>query len=427
MKQLHGRLSAAPYRNRDGLCLSVSGGMDSMVLLDVFDRMRHVHGAPLKVVHIHHGTGTFADRARDLVRAFCHQRELFFRVIDFRWNGCGNFEYEAAAFRRRTLAAERDAGQGIVLAHHLQDQAETFLQTLIRGAGLATPLGMEPVRDHRLRPFLDVDRDLLEEHARLAAVPYLLDPSNEDGSRFRNAIRHQVMPVLRSFYGHCEQRLGSWMSQWLELRRALEREAAALFEPCFANGLLQRQVFRDSKPYLWDFILKLFWERQDFVKPKDRCHLQLKSWLRDDALGAFDHQGRRIYCDLDGLIAVRLPDPRGYRARFGDVMDWGAHSFRLQLTDRARRRWPRLEERGLRLFPLSATPKHIKDFQRRMALPLRIRQNLPVFEIGNGTYHFHDLICLERSGLLVVEQTGAFDLKAFFTGLEARAHAPELL
>jgi tRNA(Ile)-lysidine synthetase-like protein len=372
MKAIRPRLAQPPFRGAAALILSVSGGMDSMVLLDLMQAMGHVHGAPLRVVHVDHGTGAFARCSHQLVTRYCRERELPLRVATFDWDGRGNFEYQAAGFRRQTLESERGAGEWIVLAHHLQDQSETWLQTLVRGVGGASRLGMSPNRDFRLRPFLDQDRELIVDHARRRHVPHTLDPSNFDDNLFRNALRHRVMPLLREFHGHFERRIGAWLDDQRNLNEALTEHGRQLCSQAFCNGILHRNVFAQNPDYLWDFILKEFWQAHQIPLPKHEQAHQLKIWLHTDRRAAFDHAGKQIYCDSDGIAVTPPPVRRSHPMKPDDTIAWGPWLLRLipgkGITPAAS--LPSLE-------PVKRWNRRTREWFRRHRVPLRFRQHMP--------------------------------------------------
>lgn len=398
MKRLRPQLAQPPYHGATALLLSVSGGLDSMTLLDVFVRCAHVHCAPIKVVHVNHHTGEFAEKACDLVRETTKKLGVDLHVRDWEWQGNGNFEYEAANFRRRAMEVLREEGAWVVLAHHAGDQAETILQTLVRGAGAATAIGMQSQREGRLRPFLNIDRDTLLDHARAAGVAWLDDPSNEDQTRFRNALRHTVVPTLKRFHGGFEANMAAWSEDLRDLQDQLNQAARRLFQKHYRDGLLARKAFNPDQPYLWDFLLKLFWEARGLAKPKKREHGQLRRWLKEGSWGSFDLGGQRCYLDLDGLTL--LPPIEERDALFGENVDWGSWSFRLNLCEDLARQFGD----SYHIARHESLPKKVKERLRLSRTPHRIREALPVFTLGGEVCHLHQVLEMERTGMLTLDQ-----------------------
>ncbi|MDJ0839659.1 MAG: tRNA lysidine(34) synthetase TilS [Acidobacteriota bacterium] len=414
MKALSAESARPPYYKSAGLVLSVSGGVDSMVLLDVFHAMVHVHASPLKVVHIHHGTGAFADCSEALVRERCQALAIPLTVARYAHCRGDNFEYAASAFRRKTLDEVRETDQWILLAHHLQDQAETFFQAVVRGAGGSSPVGMRRRHGYRLRPFLHLDRALILDHARRRKVPHVVDPMNFDTEMLRGAVRHRVMPALRGFYGGFEERLAGWLDDVGVLQDALDAEARALFEAWHRDGLLAREAFRLSKPYLWDFILKHFWESRHVPKPKRRESDRLKHWLAAEETGSFDANGFRFYCDLDGLTLSRPVPTQPVSGRFEESVTWGPWRFRIDRTPEGMKAMP---GSVLSLEPRGALSKPLREVLRAARIPYRFRENLPFFDFGGRTRHYCEMLALERQGYLKVHRECGEALRPQFGSL----------
>jgi tRNA(Ile)-lysidine synthase len=199
---LGGALSALPPDARIGIAFS--GGLDSSVLLDAAVRV----AGPGRCVamHVHHGLSPNAERwlahcdeaARALGAGFDAAR------VDLRRESGVSIEAAARDARYRALDA-LCASHGVAalwLAHHADDQAETVLLQLLRGAGVAGLAAMAPHRVEgaasipRIRPFLHLLRAQLERYARSRTLRWIEDESNTDTRYARNALRHDVIPAL---------------------------------------------------------------------------------------------------------------------------------------------------------------------------------------------------------------------------------------
>lgn len=181
------------------LTVALSGGVDSIVLLDLLRSLRARWDWSLSAAHFDHrmreGSGTDAG----WVRAHCESMRVPCRV------GCaprvpGN-EAEARELRYAFLSrAVRDLGaERLATAHQADDQAETVLFRLFRGTGLTGLAGIPARRSPGIvRPLLPFWRVELEEHARGRALKHLTDPSNLDLSIARNRIRHELIPAIEA-------------------------------------------------------------------------------------------------------------------------------------------------------------------------------------------------------------------------------------
>lgn len=193
----------APLAAARGLALAVSGGADSLALLDCVDRWRRTRpGVPVVVLSVDHGLrATGADEA-GAVAGEAHRRGLPARILT--WPGpvpTANLEAAAREARYRLLiAAAREAGAShLVLAHHADDVAETFLMRLQRGAGVFGLAAMRAEVDAGdiaiARPFLTLRRARLAATTAAAGMVPVADPMNED-PRFARVRVRRLMPLL---------------------------------------------------------------------------------------------------------------------------------------------------------------------------------------------------------------------------------------
>ncbi|CAM2064160.1 tRNA(Ile)-lysidine synthase [Sulfidibacter corallicola] len=400
MKTMTATLRQAPYFGASGLVVSVSGGVDSMVLLDVLVRMAHVHRAPIRVCHVHHGTGRFADVSEKVVRRFCTERELAVAVHRFEEPAGANFEYRAAAFRRRVLEETRREGEWLLLAHHREDQVETLVMALTRGAGIASPIAMRAARDFRARPFLTLDRELVLEHARLAGVPHVLDPSNYRTDHFRNRLRHRVLPEIATVHQRPWSRWGAWLEDFERVQDGLAAEAWRRLDAFLEGSLLARAAFEEAPPYRWDFLLRAFWTRLALPMPPRARHLALRRWIEEKRTGSFRHHGGTCFYDIDGLTWHDWHWPARLTLDRGVPVTWGPLRFVFHTMPQIA-----LEKRDLspktiflacpaRLDRYVEGKKRVKETMRRARVPLRIRQMLPLVEIGEVLIHFDEFLTL---------------------------------
>lgn len=202
-KRSHADVTGAVRRSLPGLqgkrvAVGLSGGVDSVVLLHAISR--HL---PVRAVHVHHGLSPNADAWTRFCRDFCRkiQVPLSVRRVRVAKQGKG---LEAAARDARYAAFDRLPVDVIVLAHQLDDQAETVLMNLLRGAGLRGASGMPRERalgDKRLlRPLLDVPREAILAYAERHGLRWIEDETNELQALTRNFVRRRVAPLLAERY-----------------------------------------------------------------------------------------------------------------------------------------------------------------------------------------------------------------------------------
>lgn len=182
------------------LAVAFSGGLDSSVLLHATIK---AHGKKnVYAFHVHHGIQKEADQWQAHCKAMAKKLGCHFDTRNVKLNKQSNIESQARNLRYESLTQMCKAHkiQDLLLAHHLDDQAETVLIQLMRGAGLPGLSAMPQVKSNELihlwRPFLNMRRKDLEIYAKEHQLTWIEDPSNQDESYRRNAVRKSILPSL---------------------------------------------------------------------------------------------------------------------------------------------------------------------------------------------------------------------------------------
>lgn len=197
----------------DRLCVGYSGGLDSSVLLHLLASCRDSLGVGLEAVHVHHGRSALADDWVVHCQATCQDLGVSLRVARVKVEPDGR-GWEAAARHARYDIFRAQPADFLVLAHHADDQAETVLLNLLRGAGTRGLAGMPEARSlggggpTLLRPLLEVSRQSLLQYAQQHGLTWMEDDSNLDTRFRRNHLRHQWLPALEPHFPGCRQALG---------------------------------------------------------------------------------------------------------------------------------------------------------------------------------------------------------------------------
>lgn len=194
---------------KPGRCLLIacSGGPDSMALVSIFLLLRETYSLTLHIAHAEHGirgSASLGDAA--YVQDFCRERSLPFHlehlaVPAFAAENKLSEETAARLLRYRFLrrTAKEIGADRIVTAHHLNDQAETVLQHLLRGAGPQGLGGMSPDSHGIIRPFLCLYRAEIEDYCRRNHIAARRDETNFSPNYERNRIRLDLMPRLEKY------------------------------------------------------------------------------------------------------------------------------------------------------------------------------------------------------------------------------------
>ena len=208
-KDLHRRVLDTIHRHAmirpgDRVGIGISGGSDSVAMLRIFAELRTQLGIAVFVLHFHHQLrGTEADEDERFVKALAKEYRMEFEsgradvAAEARLHG---WNVEDAARRLRyqffeSVAEARDLSQ-VAVAHTANDQAETVLSHLLRGTGVTGLAGIYPVAGRIVRPLLELGREELRDFLSHLGQEWREDDTNQDTSRTRARIRHQLIPLL---------------------------------------------------------------------------------------------------------------------------------------------------------------------------------------------------------------------------------------
>ncbi len=230
-----------PRPGETAVC-AVSGGLDSMCLLDIlykynYNKYKYKYNQKgefdLIAAHFNHGLRRNANRDETFVRDWCAERDIKFisgyeNVKAFAEREKLSVE-EAARIARyeflRRVARENQA-DWIYTAHHLDDNAETVLLNLIRGTGIRGLSGMRDYHDGICRPLLDITREDLRAYAELNNIKYIDDESNFDpDAAARNFLRLNIMPLLKEINIKAAEHIHNAAKQLNIIDQSLESDA----------------------------------------------------------------------------------------------------------------------------------------------------------------------------------------------------------
>lgn len=235
----------APWRNALAWHVGFSGGLDSTVLLHLLASLSRYEPLPvLRAIHVHHGLQAAADAWPEHCQQVCQALGVPFERVDVKVEAGASVEQAARQARYAAFTDRLGSGEVLLTAQHRDDQAETLLFRLLRGAGVrglaAMPVQRAIGRGHLVRPLLAVSRAELEAYAHANGLSWVEDPSNGDDQFSRNFLRNQVVPLLTS--------------RWPQTTASLSRTAVHLGE---AQQLLDELAQLDlasaqaTTPFAW--------------------------------------------------------------------------------------------------------------------------------------------------------------------------------
>ena len=284
-------------KSQKRIAVALSGGLDSVVLLDTVCKAQtkeNNNSAEIWAFHIHHGLQKPAD---DWL-IFCEKLAKKYKIgFDFRLLHLtqdaeqGNIEARARAGRYEALAelCVEYGIENLLLAHHQNDQAETVLLQLLRGSGVAGLSGMPNERELTLdenyitlwRPLLNQSRAELEAYAKAYKLKWIEDPSNQSIRFRRNAIRKQIIPRLEKIQPAAVANLARSANLLSEAQTLLDRLAIADGKAILINGSVVIKSLLDlaqSDLAAANNVLRYWLKTQQLAMPSQE---RLQAWWTD--------------------------------------------------------------------------------------------------------------------------------------------------
>lgn len=275
---------ATRLRPGDRLCVALSGGRDSVTLLHALCLAYPIENRPfaLTALHVHHGLSPHAEAWASFCADFCAAHAVPLSVVRVAVPRASGEGIEAAARRVRHAAFAACAADWLALAHHRDDQAETVLLNLLRGAGVAGAAGMLAERaplagPTLLRPLLDVAPGAIAAHAAAHALPWVDDESNADVHFRRNFLRHDILPRIEARFPGAALALARAAGHFAEGSDLLDALARLDHEACVCqSGRIALPRFNALPPPRARNLLRFALQACGFRAPQTR-------WL-DEAL-----------------------------------------------------------------------------------------------------------------------------------------------
>ena len=363
--------------------LAVSGGLDSMCLLSLISELKQHQLPPIShsplpaisVIHVNHGLQADADAWQALVQktALTAGFEFIAHKIELDPQQQANTGLESAAriARYDTFAAHIKAEEVLLFAHHGDDQAETLLLRLLRGAGIAGLGGIPTHRPLQLntasvatnaelyRPLLGCTRQELEDYAKQQQLLWVEDPSNQDDTFDRNFLRQKVMPVLKQRWPNVVKRA--------QVTSQLAQESQILLDDLASIDFAAMQVVSKAS-----FPSHLDLAQLSTLSSPRRANV-LRWWLHQ-LLAVTPTQQQLKQIDQQFITAAEDAQPcitigNGHLRRFGKQLYWQSIAQQPSPWQPITLHWPPAQIQDIDLFKLivnteiNTDPNVAKDAQ----------------------------------------------------------------
>jgi tRNA(Ile)-lysidine synthase len=383
-------------------CVAYSGGLDSTVLLATLAQLRGRAGFELRALHVNHHLQAGADEFARAALLTAQQLQVEVSVLDVKIPLRGQ-SLEAAARKARYDALRRNLrpGEWLLTAHHQDDQLETVLLQLLRGAGLAGLAAMPATAGfgagQLLRPLLPVSRAALADYARRRRLNWSEDPSNSDARFDRNFLRQQVLPLLNGRWPAAALTVSRSASHLADAQVLLEELADAQLARAADGAALRISALRIlTTPQQRNLLRR--WLRSRSLPAPDAGRLgELMAGLltaRRDAAPVLRWPGAEIRRHQGLLYALSpglpLPQPRAWSWRSERVLLLpGAGRLELDphphgelcLTSLPARLAVRFRAGGERLQTIGGR-KPLKNLLQELDIPPWQRERLPLLYDG---------------------------------------------
>jgi tRNA(Ile)-lysidine synthase len=394
-------LADAGIGARQRLCCALSGGVDSVVLLEVLVALRARLGFGLEAAHVHHGLGSGADGWAAFCADLCGARGLHLHVfrVEVARDHPGGLEAAARIARHRALAGV-DC-DWLVLGHHRDDQAETVLFRLLRGAGVhgvAAMRAIEPGDEKRagkLRPLLEESRAGIHAYARAQKLQWVEDDSNADPRFTRNDLRLRILPALEAGFPAARAALARAAAHFGEAAALLDDLAAMDMAACGGETFERAALLRLPEARLAN-LLRWRIRRLGNLPPSTAWLGEALRQLRASEAPLLLPLGKIACYSYRGRVWIAPPlapppSPRPWRAAEGKT-NWAGGEMRCRAATGAGisaaallgaecRLAVRVPGLKLRLKAGSASGR-FKELCQAAGIPAWLRDHLPVLEVN---------------------------------------------
>jgi tRNA(Ile)-lysidine synthase len=296
------------------IAVALSGGIDSMVLLDALALLARPRGAALSAIHVNHGISPQAERWAKFCAEQCAARNVALVTHRLALDLAHSANLEAVARNARYDILRKAGADVVALAHHADDQAETVLLQLLRGAGprgLSAMPRFAPGTPALWRPLLDLTRATLATYASERRMAWIEDESNADTHYKRNLLRHDIAPRLAAHFPGYPATLARAAEHQSEVSDLLDALAAEDAAGAALPDALDCARLTTLSPARARNLLRWFLREQGLRSPSEARLADMLRQLaaaRSDARTRIEHDGAEIGCHR-GLVVVHARSP----------------------------------------------------------------------------------------------------------------------
>lgn len=389
------------------IIVGFSGGLDSVVLLHLLAMARTQYVFDLSAIHVHHNLSQNADKWADFCLDFCENWKIPLTIKYVQVNS-EKLGVEAAARAARYAVFREYAGDVLALAHHRDDQVETFFLAALRGSGIR---GLAAMAENQFsgslkiaRPLLHFSRHQIEQYAQHNQLTHITDDSNDNPIFLRNWLRHNGLPNIRQRLPHTDQHIIAAIANLQDELALINEITESDYQHIYQNQKFNIFHWRELSPARRRQQLVLFVKKFELGTPRRVSVMNFESILL--------HHDRAEWTLPQGVAVayggVLFALPHDWQNQFawhkplaGCLKDIAAHCeitfqpnkmglptniFTQNLTIRATQSGD--------VLPMKSGNKSVKKLLQEHHIPPFLRADYPVLIDENGT-------CLAAVGLAV--------------------------
>ncbi|PKG81202.1 tRNA lysidine(34) synthetase TilS [Colwellia sp. 75C3] len=313
--ELHGNIE---------LIVAYSGGIDSQVLLHALTQLKknQLISNKITVCHVNHGLSKNAEDWQEFSKKECAKLsvELIIKCVNVQVKAQQSLEALARDARYYALKTLKGNKSLVLTGHHSDDQSETFLLALKRGAGLKGLSAMSvqtQLGQHLLvRPLLSVSRQVIEAYAKDNQLSWVEDESNLDTCFDRNFIRQQIMPLLRDRWPSINNTINRSANHCLAGQELLDELAHEDLITCQATKTsLYSQALKDLSPARFNNVIRFFLAQQDYLMPSTEQVKQVRQQLQAS-------EDKTPQIKVGQCVFRRFKDQLFITPDYKDISDW---------------------------------------------------------------------------------------------------------
>lgn len=402
------------FKKNDVVGVAVSGGIDSMSMLHFLNSVKDDFDIEIVAINVDHSIRENSAKDTLFVQNYCNEHRIRFykfKIDSVKIASENKMCLEEAARKGRYGVFDSLISRGIVdkicLGHHLQDQAETILLNIFRGAGLNGAKGMEYVRDKYVRPLLNTTKLEIQSYASINEVPFVEDDTNYDESYSRNFLRNIIMPKLRMKWSNIDKNL-------VDFGNICKEDDEYIKSQMFFDGVIEDEnlvriplsYFIYQSPVVNRLILK----ELEFLKASkdiEKKHISIiKNMAKEAENGVKINLPNNLIVQKEYdfiALSVKKPKPKLEEMPFKlgsfNLTNFGPLTIRktskFELSEKAHlidaEKLPagcviRTRKDGDMFTKFGGGAKKLKDFFIDKKIPQRLRSEIPLVCKGNEVY-----------------------------------------